>query len=91
MMSLPSDSLLQVLVADSEFFERPTAEPLAELVRTVHQRGKYSHIVASSNSFGKNMLPRAAALLDVSPITDVIEIHEPQLFIRFFSDILLCY
>lgn len=90
MMSLSSDSLLQVLFADSEFFERPTAEPFAELVRAVHQRGKYSHIVAASNSFGKNMLPRAAALLDVSPITDVIEIHEPQLFIRFFSDILLC-
>ncbi|PIA44459.1 hypothetical protein AQUCO_01700216v1 [Aquilegia coerulea] len=75
-------SISQVLVADSDKLSHPLAEPWAELVRLVQQKGRYSHIIAASSSFGKNTLPRAAALLDVSPITDVIEISGPQLFVR---------
>ncbi|XP_077218198.1 electron transfer flavoprotein alpha isoform X1 [Tasmannia lanceolata] len=74
--------LSQVLVADTDILMHPLAEPWAELVRLVQQRGGYSHIVTASSSFGKNILPRAAALLDVSPVTDVIEISGPQLFVR---------
>ncbi|XP_077218199.1 electron transfer flavoprotein alpha isoform X2 [Tasmannia lanceolata] len=73
--------LSQVLVADTDILMHPLAEPWAELVRLVQQRGGYSHIVTASSSFGKNILPRAAALLDVSPVTDVIEISGPQLFV----------
>ncbi|XP_042947839.1 electron transfer flavoprotein subunit alpha, mitochondrial-like isoform X4 [Carya illinoinensis] len=75
-------SVSQVLVADSDKFTHPIAEPWAKLVHLVQQRGDYSHIIAPSVSFGKNILPRAAALLDVSPITDVIEIAESDLFVR---------
>ncbi|KAL5712982.1 hypothetical protein ACHQM5_015102 [Ranunculus cassubicifolius] len=75
-------SISQVLVADSDKLSHPLAEPWAELVHLVQQNGGYSHILAASSSFGKNILPRAAALLDVSPITDVINISGPQLFIR---------
>ncbi|KAB1215338.1 Electron transfer flavoprotein subunit alpha, mitochondrial [Morella rubra] len=75
-------SVSQVLVADSEKFTYPLAEPWAKLVHLVQQRGGYSHIIAPSGSFGKNILPRAAALLGVSPVTDVIEILESNLFIR---------
>nr|GMD53212.1 electron transfer flavoprotein subunit alpha, mitochondrial [Ipomoea batatas] len=56
-------------------------EPWAKLVHLVHQKGGYSHIISASSSFGKNILPRAAALLDVSPITDVTEISGPNLFV----------
>ncbi|CAA6654262.1 unnamed protein product [Spirodela intermedia] len=72
----------QVLVADSDMFLHPVAETCAELVKLVHQMGSYSYIIAASNSFGKNLIPRAAALLDVSPITDVIEVPEPRIFVR---------
>ncbi|KAL3821575.1 hypothetical protein ACJIZ3_007480 [Penstemon smallii] len=75
-------SISQVLVADSDKFAYPLAEPWAKLVHDVLQKGKYSHIIAGSSSFGKNILPRAAALLDVSPITDVIEISGSNLFVR---------
>ncbi|KAF5177406.1 Electron transfer flavoprotein subunit alpha protein [Thalictrum thalictroides] len=75
-------SMSQVFVADSDKLSHPLAEPWAELVHLVQQKGGYSHIIAASSSFGKNILPRAAALLDVSPITDVIEISGPQLFVR---------
>ncbi|KAL6894403.1 hypothetical protein ACP4OV_008501 [Aristida adscensionis] len=72
----------EVLVADSDALAHPLAEPWAELLRSVQQKGCYSHVIASSTSFGKNLLPRAAALLDVSPVTDVTSIMEPRIFVR---------
>ncbi|KAB5534791.1 hypothetical protein DKX38_017877 [Salix brachista] len=75
-------SISQVLVADSDKFTHPLAETWARLVQLVQQKGEYSHIITASNSFGKNILPRAAALLDVSPITDVIAISSSNQFVR---------
>ncbi|KAK8443753.1 hypothetical protein SEVIR_9G025600v4 [Setaria viridis] len=72
----------EVLLADSEALAHPLAEPWAELLHSVQQKGGYSHVIASSTSFGKNLLPRAAALLDVSPVTDVTAIKEPRIFVR---------
>ncbi|XP_042065857.1 electron transfer flavoprotein subunit alpha, mitochondrial-like [Salvia splendens] len=75
-------SISKVLLADSERFTYALAEPWAKLVHLVQQKDSYSHIIAGSGSFGKNVLPRAAALLDVSPITDVTEISGSNLFVR---------
>ncbi|XP_023534854.1 electron transfer flavoprotein subunit alpha, mitochondrial [Cucurbita pepo subsp. pepo] len=75
-------SISQVLVADSDTFTNPLAEPWAQLVQLVQQRNGYSHVIAASGSFGKNILPRAAALLDVSPVTDVVAISESRQFVR---------
>ncbi|ERN17008.1 hypothetical protein AMTRI_Chr02g222500 [Amborella trichopoda] len=75
-------SISQVLIADSEKLKHPLAEPWADLIHLVQGKGGYSHIIAASTSFGKNVMPRAAALLDVSPITDVTTISGPQLFVR---------
>ncbi|KAE8734905.1 Electron transfer flavoprotein subunit alpha [Hibiscus syriacus] len=72
----------QVLVADSDKFAYPLAEPWGKLIQLVQLKGGYSHVIATSSSFGKNILPRAAALLDVSPVTDVVEINGPNQFIR---------
>uniref|UniRef100_A0A1D1YXX5 Electron transfer flavoprotein subunit alpha n=1 Tax=Anthurium amnicola TaxID=1678845 RepID=A0A1D1YXX5_9ARAE len=72
----------QVLVADTDILLHPLAESWAELVKLVYQKGGYSYIISAASSFGKNILPRAAALLDVLPIADVIKIPEPRLFIR---------
>lgn len=70
-------------MADSDVFTHSLAEPWAKLIHLVQQRGSFSHVVASSGSFGKNVMPRAAALLDVSPITDVVEISDSHLFVRY--------
>ncbi|KAL6999351.1 hypothetical protein U1Q18_000512 [Sarracenia purpurea var. burkii] len=72
----------QVLMSDSEKLIHPLAEPWAGLVHLVQKKGGYSHIIAASGSFGRNILPRAAALLDVSPITDVIKISGTHEFVR---------
>ncbi|XP_058220000.1 electron transfer flavoprotein subunit alpha, mitochondrial [Rhododendron vialii] len=75
-------SVSQVLMSDSEKLKYPLAEPWARLVHLVQKKGSYSHIIAASGSFGKNILPRAAALLDVSPVTDVTEISGSNQFVR---------
>ncbi|KAJ0977702.1 hypothetical protein J5N97_013176 [Dioscorea zingiberensis] len=72
----------QVLVAEADILKHPLAEAWAKLIQLVQQKDGYSYIMAASSSFGKNILPRAAALLDVSPVTDVVEISEPRLFVR---------
>uniref|UniRef100_A0A287TKV2 Electron transfer flavoprotein alpha/beta-subunit N-terminal domain-containing protein n=2 Tax=Hordeum vulgare subsp. vulgare TaxID=112509 RepID=A0A287TKV2_HORVV len=72
----------EVLVADSDVFAHPLAKPWAALLRSVQQKGGYSHVIASSTSFGKNLLPRATTLLDVYAVTDVAAISEPRVFVR---------
>ena len=42
----------------------------------------YSHIVCSANTFGKNLMPRIAALLDTSQVSDIIKVISPDTFLR---------
>ncbi len=70
----------KVLLADNAAYAHQLAENVAALVAQV---GKgYSHILATSTTTGKNVLPRAAALLDVSMISDIIAVESPKTFKR---------
>jgi electron transfer flavoprotein alpha subunit len=42
----------------------------------------YSHVVASASAFGKNLLPRVAALLDVAQISEITAVESPDTFVR---------
>ncbi|BDA40471.1 Electron transfer flavoprotein subunit alpha, mitochondrial [Coccomyxa sp. Obi] len=72
----------QVLTADDAAFEKGTAERLAALLVAVQKRRSFTHIAAPSSSFGRDLLPRAAALLDAQPASDVTEVIDADTFVR---------
>jgi electron transfer flavoprotein alpha subunit len=70
----------KVRCADDARYAHGLAENLAALV--VSLAGDYSHVLTPADKFGKNFLPRAAALLDVSCISDITEIKDADTFVR---------
>lgn len=70
----------KVLVADNAVYEYQLAENMGELVAEL---GKgYSHILAAATTTGKDFLPRAAALLDVNMVSEVIGVESEDTFVR---------
>lgn len=61
-------------------FEKPLAETYADAVLKI--AGDYAYILAPATTFGKNILPRVAAKLDVQQISDVIAIESPTRFVH---------
>jgi len=71
-----------VLVADDPIYLNGSPEALSPLVKSLVQKHNLSHVIFASTAFGKNVLPRIAALLDVAPISDVIAIESHDKFAR---------
>ncbi|AQT05062.1 FAD-binding protein [Acetobacter persici] len=70
----------KVLHAADAQYAHELAEPLAALI--VSLAGGYEQIIAAAGAVGKNVLPRAAALLDVQPIPEVVRIVDAETFVR---------
>ena len=70
----------KVLTAESAALDHLMAEPVAALL--VALAPGYSHILAATTAVGKNVLPRAAALLDVQPISDIAAVVDADTFVR---------
>ena len=70
----------KVLVVDSPSYATAVAENLAPLI--VGLAPAYSHVLASASAYGKNVLPRVAALLDVMQISDIVAVESPDTFVR---------
>ncbi len=70
----------KVLHADGAQFEHGLAENVAEQILAI--ASGYSHILAPATSFGKNVLPRVAAKLDVSQISEITKVESADTFER---------
>jgi electron transfer flavoprotein alpha subunit len=76
------EGVSKVLFCDDAAYEHGLAENLTPLITNLGKSGSYTHIVAPASFFGKNVLPRAAALLDTQQISDVSSIEGPDTFVR---------
>nr|ACO15329.1 Electron transfer flavoprotein subunit alpha, mitochondrial precursor [Caligus clemensi] len=72
----------KILLAQSDDFKGYLPERLVPLILKAQKEFNFSHIVAGSSAFSKSVLPRVAVQLDVSKLSDVIDIKDPETFVR---------
>ena len=70
----------KVIHVDNEIYENYLAENYTPVV--VKHSENYSHIICSANTFGKNLMPRIAAALDTSQISDITKVVSNDTFLR---------
>lgn len=70
----------KVLLADAPQLGTMLAENLAPLIARLAP--SYSHLLAPATTFGKNVMPRVAALLDVAQVSDIVAVQSPDTFVR---------
>ena len=70
----------KVITVQAAHYENFLAENFAPVI--VKLANNYSHIVCSANTFGKNLMPRIAAKLDTSQVSDIIKVESSDTFIR---------
>ena len=74
------DGVEKVLLADDAAYANQLAESTANLIKSA--AADYSHILAPATTFGKNVLPRLSALLDVQQISEITEVVSEDTFKR---------
>ena len=70
----------KVLHTEGSHYENFIAENFTPVI--VKASENYSHIICSANTFGKNLMPRVAALLDISQVSDIIKVVSADTFLR---------
>ena len=70
----------KVITVQAAHYENFLAENFAPVVTKLADN--YSHIVCSANTFGKNLMPRIAAKLDTSQVSDIIKVESEDTFVR---------
>ena len=74
------EGVSRVIECNADHFVHPLAEDVAKLIASIGQ--DYQVILAAHSAFSRNILPRAAALLDVAVISDVLAIHPNNTYVR---------
>jgi len=70
----------KVIHVNNNLYENYLAENYTSAIIKLAE--SYSHIVCSANTFGKNLMPRVAALLDVSQVSDITKVIAEDTFLR---------
>jgi electron transfer flavoprotein alpha subunit len=76
------EGVTKVILADAVELGPQTAEVLSAQVSLQLQAERYSHVMAPATTYGKNLLPRVAAKLDVQQISGIIDVLGPTTFVR---------
>ena len=74
------EGVTRVLLADHSVLEHQLAECLAPVIAGIATG--YTHLLAPASTFGKNMMPRVAALLDIQQVSDISAIVAGDTFVR---------
>lgn len=69
------NGLEKIIKVENEAYERGMPENYAELLVENIKKGGYTHVIVGHSAFGKGVLPRVAALLDVQQLSDVMKIE----------------
>ena len=70
----------KVIHVNNNIYENYLAENYTSVIIKLAE--SYTHIICSANTFGKNLMPRVAALLDISQVSDIIKVISPDTFLR---------
>ena len=74
------NEISKIVTCDNDVYENFIAEDLSSLVVAISDG--YTHILAPSSTFGKNLMPRVAAKLDTQQISDIISVESDDTFKR---------
>ncbi|KAK2730701.1 electron transfer flavoprotein subunit alpha [Colletotrichum kahawae] len=72
----------KIIAVDNSAYDKGLPENYAPLLVENIRKGGYTHIIAGHTAFGKNLLPRVAALLDSQQISDITSIESENTFVR---------
>ncbi|KAK4099646.1 electron transfer flavoprotein, alpha subunit [Parathielavia hyrcaniae] len=72
----------KIIAVDNSAYDKGLPENYAPLLVENIKRGGYTHVVAGNTAFGKNVMPRVAALLDVQQVSDITAIGDDKTFVR---------
>ncbi|XP_071397334.1 electron transfer flavoprotein subunit alpha, mitochondrial-like [Centroberyx affinis] len=72
----------KILVAQHDSYKGLLPEELTPLILATQSQFNFTHICAGASAFGKNLLPRVSAKLDVATISDITEVKSQDTFVR---------
>ncbi|VDD88642.1 unnamed protein product [Enterobius vermicularis] len=77
-----TEHVKKVLVAQNEKLKGQLPERMTSVVLAAQKQFNFGSIVAGVSAFGRSLIPRVAAKLDVSPVSDIISIISEDTFVR---------
>ncbi|EOO01521.1 putative electron transfer flavoprotein subunit alpha protein [Phaeoacremonium minimum UCRPA7] len=77
-----ADGVEKIVVVENGAYDKGLPENFAPLLVENIKKGGYTHVIAGHTAFGKNLLPRVAALLDSQQISDITAVENENTFVR---------
>jgi electron transfer flavoprotein alpha subunit len=72
----------KVIYVEGDKLKGSLPEPVCDILLKLHQQNNYAHILAPSTAFGRSVIPRLGAKLDIAPISDIIKVKDGNTFVR---------